>query len=182
MNRSIKIFAICALAVCVNIILGTIIASARIPFLYFDVVGTIFVAANFEMRYGILTAIVTSLVISIVSGPLFLPFIFVSIAIAIITNLMAKNGFDYKRAFFTGILLTLLGSLISAPIRLVMFGGFSNSITDFLIISLKANGQKMITAAYWGAVTDSIVDKILSCLVVVWVMKHPLLNRSRLHF
>lgn len=168
-----KTFAICALAVCFNIVFGTFIAYVRIPFLFLDVVGTIFIAANFKMYYGVLTAIVTSLVISVVSGPLFLPFIFVSITIAIITNLMAQKGFGYKRAFLTGLLLALLGSLVSAPIRLIMFGGFSNLITDFLILSLKASGLKMITAAYWGAVTDSIVDKTLSCLLVAWMMKRP---------
>lgn len=172
-----KILAICSLAVCFNIAFGTFIAYVRIPFLFLDVVGTIFIAANFKMQYGVLTAMVTSMVISVVSGPLFLPFIFVSVAIAVITNLMAQKGFGYQRALITGLLLAFLGSLISAPIRLIMFGGLSNSITDFLILSLKASGQQMITAAYWGAVTDSIIDKTLSCLVVAWAMKRSAFKR-----
>jgi hypothetical protein len=176
-TSSIKIFALCAIAVCVNIVLGTFIAYIRIPFLYLDVIGTIFIAANFKMPYGIMTAICTSLLISIVSGPLFLPFVFVSIAIAIVTNLMARNGFGYKKALLTGLLVTLIGSLVSAPIRLIMFGGLSNSITNFLILSLKASGQKMITAAYWGAFADSIVDKTLSCLLVAWLMQLPLFQK-----
>lgn len=174
---NLKIFAFCAIAVCLNIVLGTFISYVRIPFLFLDAIGTIFVAVNFDMRYAVLTGLCTNLLLSIVSGPLFFPFTLVSITIAIVASISAKRGFSYKQALLTGILVTLIGSLVSAPIRLIMFGGLSNSVTDFFILSLKASGRQMITAAYWGAIVDSIFDKIVSCLFVAWFIRLPQMQK-----
>ncbi|WP_165866622.1 hypothetical protein [Vagococcus vulneris] len=46
-------------------------------------------------------------------------------------------------------------------VRLIFFGGFSNSMTDILILAIRSSGVAMFLATYIGAVTDSIVDKIL---------------------
>lgn len=34
----------------------------------------------------------------------------------------------------------------------------------------------MITAAYWGAVVDSIFYKIISCLFMAWFIRSPLFH------
>lgn len=72
-QNNLKIFAFCAIAVCLNIALGTFISYVRIPFLFLDSIGTIFVAVNFNMKYAVLTGLCTNLLLSIFSGPLFLP-------------------------------------------------------------------------------------------------------------
>ncbi|MGX6978664.1 hypothetical protein ACWN8V_05325 [Vagococcus elongatus] len=179
-QTSLKIFISCAMSACINVVLGSIITFANLPFLYLDSLGTIFISTNFKMRYGIFTAICTHLLLAAIHGPLALPFILVSIIIAIITNLCSKNGLNYRKAFFTGILLAFIGSLASAPIRVILYGGFkglSNSITDIVVFSLKASGLKILIAAYWGAVTDGIIDKIISCSLVVWLIRLPQLQK-----
>lgn len=178
-QQPLKIFILCALAVCINVVLGSFITFTGIPLLFLDAMGTIFIAANFKMQYGVLTGLCTNLLLAVIHGPLALPFGLVSITIAIVVNLCAKNGFGYKKAILTGILVTLIGSLVSAPIRLILYGGFAGlnrTVSDIVVFSLKASGREMLIAAYWGAVTDGIVDKIASCVLVSWLGQLPVIK------
>ncbi|KAF1298434.1 hypothetical protein BAU15_11795 [Enterococcus sp. JM4C] len=179
-QHSIKIFTLCAMAVCINVILGSIITLTHIPFLFLDSLGTIFISANFKMRYGVITGLCTNLLLAVIHGPLALPFALVSITIAIVTNLCARKNFTYSKAVLTGILLVLIGSLVSAPIRVILYGGFGGlhkSVSDILVFSIQATGRQAITAAYFGAVTDGIIDKIISCLAIVWLSNLPQIKR-----
>lgn len=75
------------------------------------------------MKYVVLTRLCTNLLLSIFSGPLFLAFTLVIITIAVAANLSSRKVFSYKQAILTGNFITLTGSPVSAPIRLIMFGG-----------------------------------------------------------
>lgn len=167
-----KMIIYCALAVVFNIILGSVATLIHIPFLYLDTIGTIFIAANFPLGYGLLTALCTHLVLAILYGPLALPFTLVSFTVAIITHLVGIKHFNYLTSLLLGIALAFFGALVSAPIRLILFegfGGLDKSITDILVFSLQASGINQFFSAFWGAFTDSIVDKILSCFIVYWL-------------
>lgn len=167
---------LCAMAVCVNVILGSFITFTHIPFLYLDALGTIFIAVNFQMKYGILTGLCTNLLLAVIHGPLAIPFSLVSITTAIVAHLCAKKGFGYKKAILTGILLALIGAVVSAPIRLVLYGGFggyTRSVTDLVVFSIQASGFKTLVAAYCGAAIDSLLDKIISCLLISWLIHLP---------
>lgn len=180
-RNTVRVILFCSMAVCMNVVLGSIITFTHIPFLFLDSLGTIFIAVNFNMQYGILTGLCTNLLLGVIHGPLALPFGLVSIVIAIVANLCARKNFLYKRAIITGILLALIGSLVSAPIRLILYGGFGGlhrSITDAVVFSLQAAGWKTIIAAYWGAVTDGIFDKIISCLFVSWLSSLPQIKKK----
>lgn len=174
---NVKVLILCAIAVCMNVILGSVVTYTHIPLLYLDAIGTIFIAVNFKMKYGIITGISTNLLLAVIHGPLAIPFGLVSIVIAVVSNLCARRKFTNMQAVITGILLVVIGALVSAPLHVILFGGLSNSITDVLIISIRASGREMITAAYWGAVVNGIVDKVLSCLFVVQLNKLPQLKR-----
>ncbi|KAF1298448.1 hypothetical protein BAU15_11880 [Enterococcus sp. JM4C] len=179
-QNSLRIFTLCAMAVCINVILGSIITLTHIPFLFLDSLGTIFIAANFKMRYGVITGLCTNLLLALIHGPLALPFGLVSLTIAIVTTLCTRKKFTYGTAIVTGILLVVIGSLVSAPIRVILYGGFGGlhkSVSDVLVFSIQATGRKAITAAYFGAVTDGILDKIISCLLVVWLSNLPQIKR-----
>lgn len=167
MNNKMKILTLCAMAV----VLGEAVSLMKIPLLFLDTMGTIYISTNFGMSYGVMTGIATNLLMGIISGPLAVPFVFVNIVVAIICSLLAKNGFSYKKALIAGGLLAVVCPMIGAPIRLALFGGFTGSGTDILIFAFKASGKEMITATYWATVAGNIVDKMLSCLLVAWFMK-----------
>lgn len=177
MNSKSKVIAMCAIAVALNVVLGEAVSMLSIPLLFLDTMGTIFIAANFGMSYGILTGVSTNLLMGMISGPLSIPFALVNVAVAVIVALLAKKGFGYKQALIAGVLLAFICPMIGAPIRLALFGGFTGSGTDIVIMALRASGKEMISATYWGAVTGNFVDKIVSCLLVAWFIKLPQMKR-----
>lgn len=168
-----KILMICAVAVAINVILGTVVAFINIPFVYLSGMGTIFIAVNFKMRYGVITGLTTHLLLGLIHGPTTVFFGLASMVNAIVANLCSRRKFDVKQAIITGVAVSVIGSLVSVCIRLVLFGGLSNSVTDVLIFAVRSTGVSLFISAYIGAVTDTIIDKVLSCLLVMKLSEIP---------
>ena len=179
-ENHVRILMMCALAICLNVAVGSLMTQLHMPFLYLDAIGTIFIAFNFQMKYAVLTGLCTNLLLAVLFGPLAIPFSLVSMTVAIVASLCARKGMTYKKAVITGILLAAIGALVSAPIRVILYGGYEGlqrKPSDLLVISLQASGRKLLIAAYWGAFTDSIFDKIISSVFVVWLSQRPQLKR-----
>ena len=98
----------------------------------------------------------TNLLMGLIGGVTAIPFALATVAVAIIVALLAKNGFGFGKAVIAGRLLAFICPMIGAPIRLALFGGFTGSGTDVVIMALRASGKEMISATYWGAVTVEI--------------------------
>lgn len=160
-----------ALAVVVNIVLGTIVSWMAIPLLFLDTVGTIFVSATFGMKYGILVGICTNLVMGATTGFTAVPFALVNVAVAIVVALMAKRGFSIPVAVVTGLILSIVAPLIGTPIRILLFGGLTGSGTDLLILAMRAAGQQIFAATFLSTVTGNFVDKVASCVLVAILIK-----------
>lgn len=173
----IKVLILCAVSVAINVMLGSFVAFLNIPLVYLSGIGTIFIAVNFKMRYGVITGFTTHLLLAIIHGPSSLAFGLSSMVNAVVANLCSRRKFNTVQAIITGISISLIGSIVSVCIRLILFGGFSNSITDVLILAVRSSGVAMFIAAYIGAVTDSIFDKILSCLLVMQLSKLPQIKK-----
>ena len=86
MNSKAKVIAMCAIAVGLNVVLGEAVSMLRIPLLFLDTMGTIFIAANFGMGYGILTGVTTNLLMGLIGGVTAIPFALVNVAVAIISE------------------------------------------------------------------------------------------------
>ncbi len=186
MKNNTKILVLCALAVVINVVLGETVSALKIPLLFLDTIGTIFIAATFGMGYGILTGVTTNVLMGFLSGNFVaLPFALVSVAVAIVVSLVAKykdGKFTYIKALIAGLLLSFVAPMIGAPIRLALFGGLTGSGTDIIILALKQAGQQMITATYWGAVSSNFVDKMVSCLLVAAVLSNRQVQRTLQQF
>ena len=73
-KNQLQILIFCALAIGMNVILGSVVTYTHVPLLFLDAIGTIFVAVNFPLRYGLLTGLGTNVVLAVIHGPLALPF------------------------------------------------------------------------------------------------------------
>lgn len=172
MNRNTsRILVFGALAIAVNVVLGIVVAGLKIPLLFLDTMGTIFMAACFGPLWGIAVAIGTHLLMGILYGFTAFPFVLVSIATAIVVGLMARNGkFGLKKAIVTGLILAAVSPLIGTPIRMILFGGFTGSGADFMIAAMRAAGAEIFTSTFIGVVVSNFVDKIISCVLVSLVL------------
>lgn len=168
----VKKLVFSAIAIAVNIVLGTFVSFLSIPLLFLDTIGTIYVSAAHGMRYGILVGVCTNLVMGFTSGPTAIPFALVNVAVAIVVSLMAKKKFTIPKAIIAGLILSVVCPLIGTPIRLVLFGGFTGSGTDLLILALKAAGQEIFAATFLSTIAGNFVDKIVSCVLVALLIKY----------
>ena len=73
-KSQLQVLVFCALAIGVNVVLGSVVTYTHMPLLFLDTIGTIFVAVNFPLRYGLLTGLGTNVVLAVIHGPLALPF------------------------------------------------------------------------------------------------------------
>ena len=136
MKFSTKTMIICALAVVVNVVLGEMVSMMKIPLLFLDTIGTIFIAASFGMSYEIITRVTTNLLMEVISGPTAIPFALVNVAVAIVVSLMARGGnFTLIKAIIAGLILSFVAPMIGAPIRIVLIFAYYFMIHPSFIAS-----------------------------------------------
>ncbi|NMR95726.1 ECF transporter S component, partial [Vibrio parahaemolyticus] len=101
-----SILIISALAVAINIVLGTLVSRMQIPLLFLDALGTIFIAALFGPWYGASVGAITNILAPILSGnPKDIPFFIVNAVIGLVVGFIAKKyKFGTKQAIITGVI------------------------------------------------------------------------------
>ncbi len=181
LNKNTKILLFCALAVLVNVVFGDFVSMLKIPLLFMDTIGTIFIAACYGMGYGVLTGVATNLLMGFTASPSAIPFALVNVVVAVVVALISKagkKGFSLPKAILAGLLLAILCPMVGAPIRIFLFGGLTGSGTDLVIMALKQSGQELFTSVYLGAVSGNLVDKLLSCVLVSLLLQRQAMKRS----
>lgn len=156
-----------ALAIAINIVLGTIVGALNIPLLFMDTVGTIFAAVLFGPWYGAAVGGLTNVIQGILTNPKDIPFALVNIAVGIIVGLIAKKWkFGLVTAVITGLILSVVAPLIGTPIAVYVYGGITGDVNDIFFTWLKNSGQTIFSAAFIPRITSNFVDKIVSCVAV----------------
>lgn len=178
-NENLKKLILASIAVAINVVFGFLVSSLSIPLLFLDSLGTIYIASQIGLSYGILTGVATNLVLSMISGFSSFPFAIISVLIAIIVYFMSRNGFSLKKAIITGIILGFTISIVATPIRIFLFGGLTGSGTDLLILTLKQSGQSIFSSSFFGVLGANLVDKTVSCVLVSLVLKKVTSQTSR---
>lgn len=173
MNRNTTtIITLGALAVAINVVAGTVVGNLKIPLLFLDAIGTIFIAAVYGPYWGFLVGILTNLVLGVTSSYTSIPFGLVNGVIGLVVGFVAvKFGFRFYSALITGVVLSILCPIIGTPIAVAVFGGLTGGPLDVFVLWLKGSGSSVFTAAFIPRLFDNLVDKILSCLIVFYVLK-----------
>jgi len=162
---------ISALGIVLNIVLGTVVASFKIPLLFLDTIGTIFVAVLLGPFYGAVAGGLTNIIQGMITNPKNIPFAIVNIAIGLVVGYIAKKyKFNYKVAFITGIIIAILAPLIGTPIAVYVYGGLTGGGTDLIFAWLLKSGRSIFTAAFIPRIYGNLIDKIASTLIVVFLL------------
>ncbi len=178
-NSNVKKLILAALCVAINVVLGSFVGWLAIPLLFLDTLGTIFISAYIDTKYGILVGVATNLLMGVTSGVTAIPFALVNVAVAIVVGAMAKKGFTLPKAIITGLILSVVAPLIGTPIRLALFGGFTGSGTDVMIMALLSTGESLFTSTFLSAITGNLVDKITSCLLVWYLVNNKAIKNLK---
>ncbi|MDK9710125.1 CD3073 family putative ECF transporter S component [Acidaminobacter sp.] len=171
MKITSRMMLIGAFGIALNLVLGTTVAMLKIPLLFLDTIGTIFVAALFGPLMGAITGGLTNVIQGMLTNPADIPFALVNIVVGVVTGLIAKKfGFSYKVALIAGLILSVVAPLIGTPIAVWLYGGLTGGGTDFLVAWMLAAGHKVFTAAFIPRITGNFVDKIASALLVAFLL------------
>jgi len=171
-NRNTYALAFCGLAVALNVVLGTVVGTLSLSWLFLDAMGTIFAAVLFGPWWGMGVGIVTNLVLGVTNGPTEIPFAVVNAAIGLSVGLIATRwGFGWLPAIGAGVLVAVLAPLLGTPIAILVFGGLTGGALDVLVMALTQAGSDIFTAAFLPRLGSNLVDKVVSCLLVVALVR-----------
>lgn len=180
-NKTTYALVFASIGIVINIVFGTIVSMIKIPLLFLDTIGTIFVAVILGPVYGAISGGLTNIIQGMITNPKSIPFALVNITIGLIVGFIAKKyKFNYKIAIITGLILSVSAPLIGTPIAVWVFGGLTGGGTDIVFTWLVQSGQKIFTAAFIPRITGNFIDKIASCILVAFLIQRlpkDLLNR-----
>lgn len=169
-STNAMIFA--SLGIVINIVFGTLVDSLQIPLLFLDTIGTILVAVVLGPFAGAMTGGLTNIIQGMIINPKNIPFAIVNIVIGLIVGFIAKKyKFKISTAIITGLILAVVAPLIGTPISILVYGGVTGDGNDIVFAWLLASGQKIFTAAFIPRITGNIIDKIVSCMLVAFIIK-----------
>lgn len=172
MKMNTRIMILCGLGIAINLVLGTTVMMLKIPLIFLDTIGTIFIAALFGPVAGVLTGGLTNVIQGFLTSPQDIPFALVNMTIGLIVGLVAKRfSFDLKTAVITGLVLSVVAPLIGTPIAVWIYGGLTGGGTDFIVAWLLSSGSSIFTAAFIPRITGNLIDKIASCILVAVMIK-----------
>lgn len=180
-NKKTFILILSALAIALNIVLGTVVGMLNIPLIFLDTIGTIFIAALAGPWHGAAVGAVTNIIQGMLTNPKDIPFLLVNVAIGIIVGFIAKKyKFDIKTAIITGLILSVICPLIGTPIAVWIYGGITGSGNDFIFAWLRQTGHSIFTSAFIPRITGNIIDKVVSCVLVsILLSKMPIEYKNK---
>lgn len=161
------------ICIAVNLVLGTIVQTLKIPLIFLDTLGTILGAVMFGPFFGGAIGLLTNIIQGMLTNPKNIPFAVVNLTIGLIVGYIAQRyTFTWLTALLTGLLLSVVAPLIGTPIAVWVYGGLTGGGTDLLFLWLLKSGEKIFTAAFIPRVTGNLVDKIACALLVASLIRY----------
>lgn len=177
MNNQSYAVVFSGLCIAINLALGTIVQTLKIPLIFLDTLGTIFGAVLYGPFYGAAIGLLTNVIQGVLTNPKDIPFAVVNMAIGLIVGWIAKRfAFGWVTALATGVLIAIIAPLIGTPIAVWIYGGLTGGGTDLIFLWLLQSGQKIFTAAFLPRVAGNLVDKIVCALLVASLVRYLPVN------
>jgi energy-coupling factor transport system substrate-specific component len=161
--QSRQALALIPLGIAMNIALGTIIHTLKLP-IFLDAVGTITVTLLLGMRSGIAVGVLSFLIGGLLTDPVLPWFCGTQVVIAVYTHIVARYaGFkSIFRTILSGIGLGVVAAIASAPVIVMLFGGITGSGSSLVGI---------IKSVLLSGLASEPLDKTLQCLLSMWILR-----------
>jgi energy-coupling factor transport system substrate-specific component len=159
------------IGVAINIVGFQLTNVLRLP-IFLDTIGTILIGVIAGPWVALLAGLITNL-INAIFNPTFLPYALTSMAIGVGVGYLSKSGMfkTIPKTIFSGIIITLIATIVSAPITVFVFGGVTGSTSSIITAAFLATGQQLWTAVFSSSIITEIADKIISVLIVFFIVK-----------
>ena len=163
---SAKKICMVAFAIVLNVIGGQIALMLHLP-IYLDSMGTILIAILYGPVYGILPPLLYGLVMGLTMDIFSLYFMPVGIVLGLVTGIVARAFPLRKWKIIPGALfITIPGTIVSAIITTVLFGGITSSGSAVLVQVLNKMGLGLTASVFLVQILTDYLDRLLSLFLI----------------
>ncbi|MCZ9957014.1 ECF transporter S component [Brachyspira hyodysenteriae] len=176
--------AIIIISILANIVMGHLVIILKIPFLFMDSAGTILTAVLLGPIYSAVVGIATNFIISMTIDYVNLHFAVVNVFIGLTAGVIArKHDFSkMKVSIISGIIIGIISAIVAAPIAIIAAKGVTNKPIDNFVQLIYNSGKSLIISITMSTVLSSMIDKILSSIIVTMAIKSiPFLSKENNH-
>ena len=162
-HRIIRAVGVSLAAGLANFLLAGVVHLLEIP-LYFDSIATIIVSVHLGLVPGLLTAVVTHVLLAGAELVLF-PFVCCSMATAVIAWGFRTRGWlsDYPGYLWMGLLVALANGIGGSVLAYSLFEGVTEvHAIDRLVMGVLITGRSMLTSVFWAGMLTNLMDKLIS--------------------
>lgn len=167
---SVRKMCVVALAIVLNVIGGQIALMLHLP-IYLDSIGTIMIAMLYGPVYGMLPPLLYGLVMGFTLDIYSLYFMPVGLMLGLMTGLISKYFSLKKWRMIPGaMLITIPGTIVSAVITAVLFGGITSSGSTVIVQVLNKAGLGLTASVFIVQILTDYLDRLLSLVVVSYLL------------
>ena len=167
---SVRKLCVIALAIVLNVIGGQIALLFHLP-IYLDSMGTIMIAMLYGPVYGMLPPLLYGLVMGFTLDIYSLYFMPVGLMLGLMTGLVSKYFPLKKWRMIPGaMLITIPGTIVSAVITAVLFGGITSSGSTVIVQVLNKAGLGLTASVFIVQILTDYLDRLLSLVVVSYLL------------
>ncbi len=167
--------ALMPIAIVINIALGYMVNTLKVPFLYLDSIGTILVGVLAGPLAGGITGALANVVWSLIlADRSIVGFAPVAFLIGVLAGIFGARAWlrKWHLALLAGIITGLVGAIISAPIATFLYGGVTGAGTDLLVATFLQTTNDILSASFLQGLITEFVDKPLSYFLVFLILRN----------
>lgn len=168
---SARTLCVVAFAIVLNVVGGQIALLLHLP-IYLDSMGTILIAILYGPLYGILPPLLYGLVMGFTMDIFSLYYMPVGIILGLVTGIAAKF-FSLKgwKIIPGALLITIPGTIVSAIITAVLFGGITSSGSTVIVQVLNKLGLGLTASVFIVQILTDYLDRLLSLFLMNWLLR-----------
>ncbi len=167
-STALSVIATCLAA---NIAIGFVVRKIGCP-VYLDTIGTVLATLLLGWRWGLVAALCSVVLGSILIWPQY--FWYTSTAIGIVASVELAFRFNFfkspLRTVWAGIFVAIVAAFLSAPVT-AYFQAATFSGNDLITAYFRSMGNSLIESVIFSGLSSEPVDKIITCLIVFYAMK-----------
>lgn len=151
----------------INLVVGAVVKELSLP-VFLDTAGTVLVAAVAGFPAGALVGTVSQLLMGLLTGYQYLPFVAIQWLLALLVTLaVGRGGFSsLSRTVAWGLLCGVCCGAASAIISFQLFRGGTGGGVAWVTAAVRAAGYPLPVAVAIGSGTTDILDKSIVIMVV----------------
>lgn len=166
----ISFLALCGV---LNIIGANLALFFRLP-IYFDSLGTVLCAMMLGPIYGMIPALLSSLLVGFTTDIYSLFFMPVGLLIGWMTGMVYRSKYlTSSKAFLPlcAFLISLPGTILASCISAFVFGGITSSGSSILVQFLQHIGLNMVASVFCVQFLTDYIDRLLILIIALLMIK-----------